>query len=171
MLGYEQLFLGTAKVERFDDVSTMRIVNASEEILVGDRLVPSPREQLFNYAPHAPDRPVDGHIIALDRDAAEVGRGWIVTIDKGAADGIDVGTVLAIYHVVPPILDPRPSKEPELAVIFSSPTKYIQPDRFLDIPDERLGLMFVFRVFDRVSYALVLNTTDPVVVGDYVRKP
>jgi hypothetical protein len=126
---------------------------------------------LLSYAPHAPDRPVDAHIIALARDAAEVGRGWIVTIDKGAADGVDVGTVLAIYNSVPPIVDPRPSREPELAVIFSNPTKYIQPDRYLNIPDERLGLMFVFRVFDRVSYALVLNTTDPVEVGDQARKP
>ncbi len=171
VLGYEQRFLGTARVERFDTVSTLRITNAREEILIGDRLIPSPREQLLSYAPHAPDRPVDGHIIALAHDAAEVGRGWIVTIDKGAADGIDVGTVLAIYNSIPPVPDPRPSTEPELAVIFSSPTKYIQPDRFLDIPDERLGLMFVFRVFDRVSYALVLNTTDPVEVGDQARKP
>ena len=171
VLGYEQRFLGTARVERFDTVSSLRIVNAREEILIGDRLIPSPREQLLSYAPHAPDRPVDAHIIALARDAAEVGRGWIVTIDKGAADGIDVGTVLAIYNSVPPILDPRPSKEPELVVIFSNPTKYFQPERYLNIPDERLGLMFVFRVFDRVSYALVLNTTDPVEVGDQARKP
>ncbi len=171
VLGYEQRFLGMAKIERFDTVSTVRITGAREEILVGDRLVPSPREQLVNYAPHPPDRPVNGRIIALGRDAAEVGRGWIVTIDKGMADGVDVGTVLAIYTSVPPIPDPRPSNEPDLAVIFSSPTKWIQPERFVHVPDERVGLMFVFRVFDRVSYAIVLNTTDPVELGDYVRNP
>ncbi len=171
ILGYEQRYLGLAKVERFGEVSTLRIDNAREEILIGDKLVPSPREQLLSYVPHAPDRPVDGHIIDLARGAAEVGRGWMVTIDKGAADGVDVGTVLAIYQSTAPVVDPRPSNEPPLAVIFSNPTKFIQPDRYLDLPDERLGLLFVFRVFDRVSYALVLNTTDPVLVGDYARKP
>jgi hypothetical protein len=171
VLGYEQRFLGTAKVERFDTVSTMRIIGAREEILVGDRLVPSPREQLLNYAPHSPDKPVNGRIIALGRDAAEVGRGWIVTIDRGVADGIDVGTVLAIYRVVAPIPDPRPSKEPDILIRFREQTKFFQPDRFVNVPDERTGLMFVFRVFERVSYAIILNTTDPVDVGDYVRKP
>ncbi len=171
VLGYEQQYLGTAKVDRFDTVSTMRIVGAREEILVGDRLVPSPREQVVNYAPHPPDRPVNGRIIALGRDAAEAARGWIVTIDKGTADGIDVGTVFAIYHVVPPIPDPRPSKEPDLLARFQEQTKFFQPDRFVQVPDERTGLLFVFRVFDRVSYGLVLNTSDPVELGDYVRKP
>ena len=50
-------------------------------------------------------------------------------------------------------------------------TRFFQPDRLLKVPDERSGLLFVFRVFDRVSYAILLNTTDPVVVGDYVRNP
>jgi hypothetical protein len=171
VLGYEQQFLGTARVERFDTVSTLRIVMAREEILVGDRLLPAPPEQVVNYAPHPPDRPVDGQILRLNRDAAEAGRGWVVTIDKGKADGLDVGTVLAIYQVVDPIPDPRPSKEPDLIWRWFEPTLFYQPDRFVYVPDERIGLAFVFRVFDRVSYALVLNTTDPVEAGNYVRKP
>jgi hypothetical protein len=171
VLGYEQRFLGTAKVERFADVSTVRLGPTNEEIFVGDRLVPPPREQLINYAPHPPDRPLDGRIIATSRDSIEVGRGWVVTIDKGAADGVDIGTVLAIYRGVDPILDPRPSPDPAWIARFAEQTKLYTTDRYLAIPDERTGLMFVFRVFDRVSYALVLNTTDPVNVGDFVRKP
>ena len=162
VLGVEQRYLGSARVERFGEVSTLRIVTAVEEILVGDRLVPAPRGQLLSYAPHAPDRPMAGRIIAADRDAAEAGRGWIVTLDKGTNDQLDVGTVLAIYHVVAPIPDPRLAKE------FNP---YGQQERLLKVPDERSGLLFVFRVFDRVAYALVLNTTDPVHVGDYVRNP
>ena len=115
LLGVEQRFLGTAKVERFADptpvpmvnaiqqnVSTVRIVNANEEIIDGDRLVPAPRGVLMSYAPHAPTRPIQAEIIATDRDAIEAGRGWVVTLDKGSADGLDLGAVLAIYRVIPP---------------------------------------------------------------------
>jgi LysM domain len=171
LLGVEQRYLGSAKVERFADVSTLRILTASEEILVGDRLVPAPRGQLLSYAPHAPDRPIDGRIIALNRDATEAGRGWIVTLDKGAKDGLDVGAVLAIYRVVAPIPDPRPATEADQIAPEGDNTRFFQPERWLKVPDERSGLLFVFRVFDRVSYAILLNTTDPVHTGDYVRNP
>jgi hypothetical protein len=170
-LGEEQRFLGTARVERFADISTVRIATANEEILKGDKLVPAPPEQLINYAPHAPQADVRGRIIALGRDSIEVSRGWIVTIDLGARDGIDVGTVLAIYNETKPIQDPRPSKEPDRIRQLLEQTKVYQPERLLKMPDERTGLVFVFRVFDKLSYAIVLNTTDPVTVGDYVRKP
>jgi hypothetical protein len=171
-LGTEQRFLGSAKVERFAPVSTARITAAREEILVGDRLIPAPREQVINYVPHAPARPVDGRIVAMTDDAAEAGRGWIVTINRGAADGLDVGSVLAIYRAVPMIPDPRPSNEPPLLDTTKEQTVFLEQRRpDLAVPDERSGLMFVFRVFDRLSYGIVLNTTDPVLVGDYVRNP
>ena len=48
---------------------------------------------------------------------------------------------------------------------FFTPREYVQP------ADERTGLLFVFRTFDRLSYAIVLNTLEPVRVGDYARKP
>ena len=170
-LGEEQRFLGTAKVERFADVSTARIATSSEEILVGDKFVPAPPEQLISYAPHAPQAEINGRVIALGGDEFEAGRGAIVTIDKGSKNGIDVGTVLAIYRVVPPIQDPRPSNEPDRIRQLMEQTKVFQPERLVNIPDERTGLMFVFRVFEFVSYALILNTTDPVILGDYARKP
>jgi hypothetical protein len=171
LLGVEQRFVGSAKVERFAEVSTLRIASATEEILVGDRLVPAPRGQLMSYAPHAPDRPVSGRIIATNYDSVEAGRGSIVTLDKGTRDRLDIGTVLAIYRVVPPLADPRPTTEPDRIRFSADQTLFYQPDRFVRIPDERSGLLFVFRVFDRVAYAIVLNTTDPVYVGDYVRNP
>lgn len=171
VLGYEQRFLGTARVDRFGEVSSVRILTAREEILVGDLLVPAPREQIVNYVPHAPAKEVTGRIIDLDRNATEAGRGWLVTLDKGTADGIDVGSVLAINRIVAPIPDPRPSKEPDRIERFLDKTVFYQPDRYIDMPDERTGLLFVYRVFDFASYAILLNTTDPVNVGDLVRNP
>jgi hypothetical protein len=164
VLGYEQRYLGTAKIERFGEVSTLRIVRANEEIVVEDRLVPAPREQIVNYVPHAPDKPISGRILQLAGNAFEAGRSMIVTLDKGRNDGVDIGTVLAIERVIPPVRDRRESVQPDPLLRFLS-------EYYINIPPERIGLLFVFRVFDNVSYAILLNTTDPVLAGDYVRNP
>jgi len=171
-LGNELRFLGTASVERFGEVSTLRITTAREEIQFGDLVVPAPREEVVNYVPHAPDQAVDGRIIALANDAVETGRGYLVTLDRGTRDGIEVGHVLAIYHPAPVIVDPRPYEGGDVLSKLSDQTRaIIPPTRYLNLPPERSGLLFVFRVFDRLSYAIVLNTTEPIVVGDVVRKP
>lgn len=170
-LGYEYRHLGTARIERFGEVSTALIIDSIEEILIGDRMVPAPRETIVNYAPHPPAGEVSGRILSSMKDSFEMGRGGVVAIDRGAADGIDVGTVLAIYRGVPRIRDPRPNADQPVIVRYFDQTTWFVRDKYLDVPEERTGLMFVFRVFDRVSYALLLNATDPVQVGDFVRKP
>ena len=172
VLGYEMRNLGAARVERFGEVSTIRITSAREEILLGDLLVPSAREELINYVPHAPDKTIEGRVIDLAQDAHETGRGYVVTLDRGARDGLEIGHVLAIYHPAPVIADPRPYEGPDVLSKLTEQTRVIlPPTRYLNIPAERSGLLFVFRVFDRVAYALVLNVSDPVVVGDLVRRP
>ena len=80
--------------------------------------------------------------------------------------------VLAVYHPQPVMVDPRPYAAGDVISKGPEPTKtLLPPTQYLNIPPERSGLLFVFRVFDRVAYAVVLNTTDPVFPGDVVRKP
>ena len=161
VLGYEAVYLGDAIVDKFGEVSTLTILSSNQEIVIGDRLIQVPREQIISYPPHAPDRAVDGRVIAMPSSLIEAGRNAVITLDVGARDGMEIGHVLALHH------------SPGNIEVWDQKNSYtFQPDkRTLRLPDERIGLAFVFRVFDRVSYALVLNTTKQVEVGDWVHKP
>ena len=171
VLGYESRFIGTGRVEKFGEASTVRIETADSEVLLGDRLVPAPRNVIVNYVPRAPDNPIDARILHVPETNTETGRGYVVTIDKGSKDGLEPGDVLAIYHVVEPMVDPRPSKQQSTILRFIEPTTIFTPAVLVAPADERVGLMFVFRTFAYVSYAIVLNTTEPVRPGDFGRKP
>lgn len=171
VLGYENKFLGTARVEKFGDLSTMRIESAVEEILIGDLMLPAPRETLVNYVPHAPSKPIDARILRVPYGGLETARGGIVTLDRGAADGVEVGHVLAVYRMMPVIEDPRPSRQQTIILRYLDPTTVFTPREYVQAADERTGLLFVFRTFDRVAFAVVLNTTDPVRPGDFARTP
>jgi hypothetical protein len=171
VLGYESKFLGTARVEKFGELATVRIETSKEEIQVGDRMLPAPRETLVNYVPHAPDKPIDARILRVPFGDLETARGGVVTLDRGKNDGLEVGHVLAIYRVIPPIVDPRPSRQQTIILRFLDNTTSFTPREYISPADERTGLLFVFRTFDRVSFAVVLNTTDSVRPGDYARTP
>jgi hypothetical protein len=175
VLGVEYRYLGNTEVERFggndNEASTLRILSANEEIGVGDRLVPVPSEMMVSYAPHAPDKKIEAFIVSSFRSASEMGRGEIVVIDQGEKQGVEVGHVLAVYRQVKPIADPRPNTAREQIIRGFDNTTWYQKPNMITVPDERIALVFVFRVFENASYAMTLNTTDPVSVGDFVRNP
>lgn len=150
ILGYEAIYLGNAKADVFAEVSTVTITRATEEILKGDRLVPSPDIIFNNYAPHAPESPINGRIISVYGGVTEIGRGAIVTLNKGESDGLEMGHVLAIYR--------------------KSQAKSLNGD-MVQLPDERTGLVFVFRVFNKISYALVVQSTHSIRILDAVKTP
>jgi hypothetical protein len=161
ILGYEAEYLGDALVDKFADVSTLTIVSSRKEIVVGDKLVQVPKERIINYPPHAPDQAVEGQIIGLPTSLIESGRDAVVALDVGGKDRVEIGHVLALYH------------DPGKVDVWDQKSRFLnQPEkRSIQMPQERIGLVFVFRVFDKVSYALVLNSTKQVELGDWVRKP
>ncbi len=159
-LGFEAVFLGTARVTRDGEPATVQIVNSKKEISAGDRLIPAPPATIPQYVPHAPSSPVSGRIIGLyDALATSMGgRDSIISINRGRRDGLEVGHVLAVYRNV---------------VIYDQKDYLKSRDRSptIQLPPERYGLVFIFRTFDSVSYALVMESTRPVQGGDIVQNP
>ena len=160
-LGYEAVFLGDGKVTKAGDPATIVIVGAQQEIGKGDRLVAAGPLTLHSYAPHAPTTQIRGRIIAVRGGLGETGPQNVVTINRGSRDGLEPGHVLAILRLGRTVED------------RTSSHKWFGTDKVKDtkLPDERYGLVFVFRTFDRVSFALVMSATRPVLVGDVVTTP
>lgn len=154
VLAHEALYLGTARVTEHGLPATLEILSAVEEIGTGDRLVQTERPQVFSYVPHAPGHDVDGRIIAIHRGVVETGRHNVVTLNVGRNDGIEVGTVLALNRDRGTIV----YKEDGASETF-------------ELPSKRYGLAFVFRVYDRVAYALIMESDGHVTVGDVVTAP
>lgn len=153
-LGREVVLLGTAKLIKPGDPSTLRINNTSTEVNNGDRLLPIPKGDIVSYPQHWPTTPIQGNVVSIDGNAPDTGRYSVVAISKGRKDGVERGHVLAIY---------RPGDQ------FRDRYKYTVRD--VTMPEERFGLLYVFRVFDRVSYALVMEASRAVSLGDVVRNP
>jgi hypothetical protein len=183
-LGYEAIFLGTARLVKAGEPATLKITAANREIGEGDRLVAAVPASIFHYVPHAPEQKVRARIMSLydgrtdarssfyagRQDSAlrsangsysETGPLSMVTVNVGAADGIEPGHVLALYRGM--VLPRDRSVGPW----------YMGERRAAPVvlPEERYGLAMVFRVFEKLSYALVVQAERPVAPADLVVNP
>ncbi len=171
VLGYEAQYVGKAKLVRGESTeqstdkdgkprtdivpATIDIVGSKEEMRVGDRLLPEPERQMTSYMPRAPAGKVDARIVSIyGSSVANAAQNQVVVINRGIKDGMESGHVLAILKDGARLIDKTDAARPELK-----------------LPNERNGLLMVFRTFDRLSYALILDITDGVKIGDRLVNP
>ena len=166
LLGYEASYVGTADYTRLGEnrtnaagkaeivPATFTVTSIRQEAGIGDRLAVVPPRELTNYAPHAPQNPVAGQIASLYGDSLTAGQNQIVSLNRGSNDGIERGHVFALWRAGANVLDKTDPGRPTIT-----------------LPDERHGMLFVFRVFKRMSYALILSVQEPVRVGDKFTQP
>jgi nucleoid-associated protein YgaU len=153
-IAYEAYFLGSARVVRRGEVTTLKITLSHAEIGVQDRLIPIQREALISYVPHRPQRPIEGRLISVYGAIGDAGANSIVALNRGARDGLEIGIVLAVNRRGATVQD-----------------RTVTGKEFVKLPDERIGQMFVFRVFDSIAYALVMTATGPIKAGDRFSQP
>jgi hypothetical protein len=161
VLGHEGRFVGTAEVVKPGGTegtaivpATFKVTSTRLEAVPGDRLSPVPQQELVAYVPRAPASPVNGRIVSVYGDGLQAGQNQVVSINRGQRDGMERGHVLALWRA------------------GVSTTDKVSGDKaVLQLPDEKHGMLFVFRVFERVSYALILNVQEPVRAGDRFTQP
>jgi hypothetical protein len=154
ILGYEAFYLGTARQVEAGDPATFEVMTMKQEIGRGDRLLPAIRPPLVAYVPHRPDFLVDGRVISVYGGVEAAGRGSIVSINRGTRDGIEIGHVLAL------------ERNRTVTERDEQDYKVVVP-----IPPTRVGLLFVFRPFERISYGLIVQSDGTVDVNDFARTP
>ena len=166
ILGYEAPYVGTAELTRAASTqrdadgkdlpvpATMTIKLIKQEVGMGDRLMPAPARNLDRYVPHAPEQPIAGQIAAIYGEALNAGQNQIVALNRGLRDGMERGHVLALW------------RDGAIAV-----DKTQEKAQTVKLPDERHGVLFVFEVYERVSYALIISVKEPVKTGDRFTQP
>jgi len=166
VLGYEAPYLGTIKLERAahapDEAHVFKVVSSKEEMGAGDRLLPVLPTPIINYVPHPPEKPVDARVMSVYGGVSQAGQNQIITVNRGKSDGIDVGTVLELSRHGGEVVDKTENK----SWSFGSFGKTL-----VKLPDHEYGSVFIFRVFDHISYGLVMQVTDSVQIGDLAKSP
>lgn len=161
VIGYEAAYLGTVKLDRpataDNEAHVFRVVSVKQEMGVGDRLMPVPPTPILNYVPHPPEQTVDARIVSIYGGVSHAGQNQVVSVNRGKKDGLDLGTVLELYRFGKTVIDPTVSSG------FSKEQ--------VKLPDSQYGNLFIFRVFDNISYGLVMQVTDTVQIGDIARSP
>jgi hypothetical protein len=166
VIGYEAFYLGTLKLQAEakagsgNDVHTFVVASAKEEMGKGDQLMQAPPTPMQNYVPHPPEQHVAARVVAIYGGVTHAGQNQVVSINRGKLDGLDVGSVLQLYHAGETVSDDTAGKG---WLGMRSPE--------VKLPDEEVGNLFIFRVFKHISYGLIMQVTAPVKVGDVAKSP
>jgi hypothetical protein len=153
-LGLEAKSIATAEVDAVQgEVITLTVQRSSEELRIGDRVLPTD-DRVINstFTPSKPDGDIRGKMIAVESGVGNIGQYNVVVVNRGAREGIKEGNVLAVYKSGGIVRDPYTQER-------------------IELPSERAGLMMIFRVFDKLSYGLILRANRPLKIMDEVRTP
>jgi hypothetical protein len=158
VLGYEGIYVGDGTTRAVGDPATMHLTNVTREVLVGDYLLDMQEPLPANFLPRSPDSGIDGRIISVVDGISLIGQYQVVVINRGARDGLEPGHVLQAFQTGEEIVDEVRGK------------RGFRREK-VRLPDEPAGMIMVFRSFERMSYALVMEATSELRVLDTVKNP
>jgi hypothetical protein len=153
-LGYEAIALGSGNIGNAENgVGEFNVSKSYENIRLGDRLLQSQQELIStNFIPSAPEQDIDGSILQVHGGVNYIGQYDVVMINRGDREGLQEGHILKISRNGDTVKDPITGEQVKL-------------------PSFEVGLMMIFKTFDKVSYGLVMKASNTILVGDYVTSP
>ena len=154
IIAHEAFFLGNMRLVQPGEPAVLRVTLAKEEMGRGDRLLPAPPAEIISYAPHRPELQIAAKVMSIYGGVNEGGPGYVISLNRGKNEGLEIGHVLALYR-------------DRVATGMDEDGRRVQTA----LPEERYALAFVFRVFNRVAYALVVESSKSVIIGDSARNP
>jgi hypothetical protein len=166
LLGYSGMYVGSGPVATTGDPAKVLLTDSTREALQGDKLFPESVDVNVDFVPHAPASDVEARVIAV-RNHTVMGQYQVIALNRGQRAGLEPGHVLAISQVGAVVRDSY-SKGGMSATATS--TKGLG-GKSVKLPDERVGLAMVFKAFDRMSYALVMETSHEIRQGDLAKNP
>lgn len=154
VLGYEAIYTADAMLETAGDIAKVMLSDTTREVLAGDRLLPvDDGLNEINFFPHSPEPEFSGRIISVFDGVSMVGQYQIVVLNRGARESLEAGHVLAIMQAGETVSDDVSAERNDVVTL----------------PDESAGVAMVFKVFEKVSYALVMKATRAIHLNDKVR--
>jgi hypothetical protein len=155
VIGYEVIPVAESEVRVFGDPSTVYVTKAQIETRAGDYLLPMEEDPLESrFIPHAPEKAVDGRIIAVFNGVSQIGQYQIVALNRGKQHGIEPGHVLTVLQTG------RVATDPHSFIGYK-----------VQLPDVNAGTAMVFKTSDRMSFALIMSATRAIHLQDRVEKP
>jgi len=176
VLGYELAQVGLGTITQVaggrTEASTLMLDANGDgrEVRAGDRLVPVEAQpydlQFFPHVPAASLEGLDVRVLAVADMFNAGGPRDVIAISAGRSQGVDNGTVFSLWrqgsHVA------HRMKYPNSSRMDDSPSTGAGR---VSLPDEYAAHAMVFRTFDNVSYALVMQGVKPVNVGYSAQHP
>ncbi|MEZ5474981.1 MAG: LysM peptidoglycan-binding domain-containing protein [Steroidobacteraceae bacterium] len=165
VVGYMGTYAATAVITKAGNPAKAMLTDTARETLQGDRLIANDLTPPMNFAPRSPSRPVKGQIISVVDGVELIGQYQIVVINRGARDGIETGNVLAVDQAGEVVRDNFGKRS-----FFGIKTGSAFAPK-VKLPNERSGTMLVFRVYDRMSFGLIVSAENAIRVADHIRNP
>ena len=166
LLGYSGMYVGSGPVATVGDPAKLVLTDSTREALQGDKLFPESVDVNVDFVPHAPASDIDARVIAV-RSHTRMGQYQVIALNRGQRAGLEPGHVLAISQIGGVVRDSF-AKGGMRATTSSASRGY---GKNVQLPNERIGLAMVFKAFDRMSYALVMETSHEIRQGDLAGNP